>query len=387
MKILIVGAGFSGAVYARTLAEAGWRVDVIDKRSHIAGNAYDFVDQNGVRVHAYGPHLFHTKSQRVLDWISRFGTFVPYCHRVRALLPNGEFAPLPINLDTVNLVFGTTFNTAEEVEQHLARIAQPFLDPRNAAEYLYSKIGQELTDLFFRPYTKKMWALDLEDMSPAVVKRIPLRMDRTDTYFADGETQVMPQDGYTALFERIFDHPNVKVSLETSFDKSLLQDYTFCFNAMPIDEYFGCQLGELPYRSIRFHARTEAATPAPSWSVTNFTDMGPFTRETVWDALPHHRVVSTGQRTITKEEPCDYRDNAMERYYPVKTADGRFQALYEEYNRLAGQETKMSFIGRCGTYQYLDMDQVINQSLTGAERWLAANDPKFLTAEVDENIG
>jgi UDP-galactopyranose mutase len=380
MKILVVGAGFSGAVYARTLAEAGWMVDVIDKRPHIAGNAYDFVDENGVRVHAYGPHLFHTKSQRVLDWISRFGTLLPFSHRVRALLPNGKFAPLPINLDTVNLVFGSNFDTAEEVEQHLARIAQPIHDPGNAAAYLYSKIGVELTDLFFRPYTKKMWGLDLEDMSPAVVKRIPLRMDRTDTYFADGEIQVMPQNGYTALFASIFDHPNIKVSLNTAFDKSLLRDYTFCFNAMPIDEYFGCQFGELPYRSIRFHTRTEAAAPAPAWSVTNFTDMGPFTRETVWDTLPNHRVVETGQRTITKEEPCDYRDNGMERYYPVKTADGRFQVLYENYKNHADQETKMSFIGRCGTYQYLDMDQVINQSLVGAERWLATNNLEFSTA-------
>jgi UDP-galactopyranose mutase len=384
VKVLIVGAGFSGAVYARTLAEAGLFVDVIDKRHHIGGNAYDFVDQNGVRVHAYGPHLFHTKSRRILDWISRFGAFVPYCHRVRALLPNGQYAPMPINLDTVNIVSGSNFQTADEVDRYLSRVAQPISEPRNAAEYLYSKIGMELTDLFFRPYTKKMWALDLEDMASAVVKRIPLRTDRTDTYFSDDEIQVLPKNGYTELFRNILDHSSIRVKLDVAFDKAILKDYSHCFNSMPIDEYFGFKLGELPYRSIRFHTRTEASGSIPGWSVTNFTDMEKFTRETNWDALPHHRITDTDRRTITKEEPCDYRDNVMERYYPVKTADGRFQALYEKYRELGQNETKMSFIGRCGTYQYLDMDQVINQSLAGAERWLLDNELKPVPAHLNK---
>ncbi len=370
MTILIVGAGFSGAVYARTLADAGWDVTVIDKRPHIGGNAFDSVDHNGVRVHAYGPHLFHTKSRRVIDWISRFSAFVPYQHRVRALLPSGVLAPLPINLDTVNLVFGTAYETAEEVEAHLARVALPIAAPANAAEHLYANIGRELTDLFFRPYTKKMWGMDLEDMSAAVVQRIPLRKDRTDTYFADDEIQMMPKDGYAAIFEKILDHPGISVQLGVSFDKAMLADYEYCFNAMPIDEYFDFALGELPYRSIRFHARSEADAGAVDIPVVNFTDTGPYTRETYWDALPFHRVVETGQRTVTREEPCDYRDNNMERYYPVKTADGRFQAVYETYKTLAAAEAKVSFIGRCGTYQYLDMDQVINQSLAGVERWI-----------------
>jgi UDP-galactopyranose mutase len=370
VTILIVGAGFSGAVYARTLADAGWDVTVIDKRPHIGGNAFDSVDHNGVRVHAYGPHLFHTKSRRVIDWISRFSAFVPYQHRVRALLPSGVLAPLPINLDTVNLVFGTAYETAEEVEAHLARVALPIAAPANAAEHLYANIGRELTDLFFRPYTKKMWGMDLEDMSAAVVQRIPLRKDRTDTYFADDEIQMMPKDGYAAIFEKILDHPGISVQLGVSFDKAMLADYEYCFNAMPIDEYFDFALGELPYRSIRFHARSEADAGAVDIPVVNFTDTGPYTRETYWDALPFHRVVETGQRTVTREEPCDYRDNNMERYYPVKTADGRFQAVYETYKTLAAAEAKVSFIGRCGTYQYLDMDQVINQSLAGVERWI-----------------
>jgi UDP-galactopyranose mutase len=367
---LIVGAGFAGAVYARVLAEAGHHISVIEKRAHIGGNAFDQVDANGIRVHIYGPHLFHTKIRRVLDWISRFGDFVPYTHKVRALLPTGQLAPLPINLDTVNLVFGSQLKTAPEVEAHLARVALPIANPRNAAEYLYSKIGRDLTDLFFRPYTKKMWALDLEEMSTAVVKRVPLRFDRTDTYFADDDIQLLPRQGYTAFFERVFDHPNISLSLNTVFERNMQRDFNFTFNAMPIDEYFDFSFGELPYRSIRFHARSETRAGIQDWSVTNFTGTDPFTRETAWHVLPHHIARETGMRTITKEEPCDYRDNAHERYYPVKTADGRYQAIYETYRARAKDERELAFIGRCGTYQYLDMDQVINQSLTGAEMWL-----------------
>lgn len=369
-RILVVGAGFAGAVHAVELAQAGFAVRVIDKRPHIGGNAYDFVDDNGIRVHAYGPHLFHTKNMRVVEWLRRFGAFVPYTHKVRALLPGGEAVPLPINLDTVNAVFGTAYETAEEVRAHLARVSVPIPEPANAAEHLYAHIGQDLTDLFFRPYTKKMWALDLEEMSAAVVKRIPLRFDRTDTYFADDDLQMMPRDGYTRLFEAMFGHENITVDLNTPFEKRMAEGYDFCFNAMPIDEYFGFSLGELPYRSLRFHHETVEGVPAREWSVTNYTDTGRFTRETAWHVLPHHVARDTGRHTRTREEPCDYRDNDLERYYPVKTADGRYNALYEKYKALAASEPNMAFIGRCGTYQYLDMDQVINQSLMHVEKWL-----------------
>jgi UDP-galactopyranose mutase len=370
--VLIVGAGFAGAVHARKLAEAGYVVHVIDQRPHIAGNAYDYTDANGIRVHAYGPHLFHTKNRAVADWIRQFGVFVPYTHKVRARLASGQAVPLPINLDTVNAVFGTRYQSAEAVQAHLRSVSLPIANPANAAEHLYANIGRELTDLFFRPYTKKMWAMDLEEMSAAVVKRIPLRTDRKDTYFADEDIQMMPRDGYTKIFETIFDHPGITVSLNTNFEKVMQAGYAFCFNAMPIDEYFEFSLGELPYRSLRFHHRTEAGLPIQDWSITNFTDAGPITRETAWHIMPHHVTENTGRHTLTREEPCDYRDNNMERYYPVKTADGRYNQLYDQYRRLAGAEGRnIAFIGRCGTYQYLDMDQVINQSLMHVEKWLA----------------
>lgn len=372
-RILVVGAGFAGACYARTLAEKGYTVKVIDSRDHVGGNAFDFVDENGIRRHRYGPHLFHTSNARVVEWLSRFGAWVPYEHRVRAKLENGEFVPMPVNLETINRMFSKSFTTAEEVEAFLSSISEAIENPSNAAEHLYSKIGKELTDLFFRRYTKKMWDMDLEEMDASVVKRIPIRTDLEDRYFPNDQYQLMPRDGYTSIFNEIFAHENIEVSLSTNFDKSMEADFDHIFNSMPIDEYFDFSLGELPYRSIRFHHRTETSKVEFGWATTNYTDEGPRTRETYWHLLPEHLVEDTGRYTYTEEEPCDYRDNNMERYYPVKTADGRFDKIYAQYKTLADSKANMTFIGRCGTYQYLDMHQVINQSLMGAEHWLSLN--------------
>ncbi len=369
---LVVGAGFAGAVYARILAEGGHQVQVIDRRGHIAGNAYDFVDDNGVRVHRYGPHLFHTKNDDVVKWLSTFTDWEPYQHRVKAILPSGVRTPLPVNRRTINDVFGTQLSTSSEVEAFLKLQSENIAKPRNAAEYLYKNIGRTLTDLFFRPYTKKMWDLDLEDMSDSVVRRIPIRTDDEDRYFPDATFQLMPKDGYTRIFERIFSHPNIKVSLGVSFTKEMEVFYDHVFNSMAIDEYFDCRFGALPYRSIKFHSvalpNTKVQTDV---SVLNFTDDSRYTRETYWHLLPKHLVEHTGIVTKTIEEPCNYLENDMERYYPIKTADGRFQSLYLKYKDLSNKFLNITFIGRCGTYQYLDMDQVINQSLIGARKFRA----------------
>ncbi|HEY1414118.1 MAG TPA: FAD-dependent oxidoreductase [Rhodopila sp.] len=369
-KILIVGAGFAGAAYARSLAEAGYAVHVIDRRDHIGGNAADFVDANGVRVHRYGPHLFHTNATPVFEWLQRFGTWAPYLHRVRAVLPDGRFAPLPVNLDTINLVFGENLRSEGDAADFLRRVSVPIADPKNAGEHLRSRIGDVLTDLFFRPYTRKMWGLELEEMDASVVKRLPIRFDTNDQYFPGDRHQALPAEGYSRLFEAIFGHPNISVDLSVDYVPGMERGYDFCFNSMAIDEYFDYRLGDLPYRSLRFHQRTVTEWDDQPCSVRNYTDNGKFTREAWWHCLPNHLVAETGRRTITVEEPCDYRDNDNERYYPVKTADGRYQALYQDYRALAQKLPNMDFIGRCGTYQYLDMDQVINQSLLGVRRWI-----------------
>ena len=370
--ILVVGAGFAGAVHARELAEAGHAVTVIDARPHVAGNCFDAVDDCGVRVHRYGPHLFHTSNQAVVDWLSRFTDWLPYVHEVVARLPDDRLVPLPVNMDTVNAVFGTDCGTADQVEAALAAAALPRDPVLTAEDHLYSVIGPELTDLFFRPYTRKMWQMDLSEMAPEVVRRLRVRMDRDARYFPGDSFQALPKDGYTRLFERMLDHPGITVRLDTAFDHAMLADHSHCFNSMPIDAFFDFRFGALPYRSIRFHTDHVPRAAAQPHAVVNYTDAGPMTRETWWHVLPGHVVKDTGTVLRTIEEPCDDRDNGMERYYPVKTQDGRFDALYARYRDLAAARGDVTFIGRCGTYQYLDMHQVVNQSLQGVRKWLAA---------------
>lgn len=372
-SVLVVGAGFAGGCYARELAEAGHAVTVIDSRPHVGGNAFDEVSAEGVRVHRYGPHLFHTNMEEVVAWLRRFGELVPYEHRVEAVVPSGRVA-MPVNRSTINAVFGLSLRAEDEVTRFLASQGEAIASPANAGEYLRSRIGPVLTDLFFRPYTRKMWALDLEDMDAAVVKRIPLRSDDEDRYFPNDRFQYLVSDGYTALFERLLKHERIEVALNQPFEREMLADYDVCFNSMPIDVFFDNAFGPLPYRSIRFHHRAEPESYGAGYaSVTNFTDAGPFTRETDWARLPGHKVRDTGEKTVTLEEPCDYADNGYERYYPVKTSDGRFDAIYDKYRDLADRAGHCHFIGRCGTYKYLDMHQVINQSRMGAQKWLAQN--------------
>ena len=368
--ILVVGAGFAGACYARTLAEAGYAVTVIDSRPHIGGNAYDEIDQNGNRIHRYGPHLFHTNNEQVVSWIKRFGEWIPYEHRVDALLADGRLAPLPVNRTTINTVFDAALSNEHDVEAFLERLAVPCENPHNAAEYLYSKIGIELTDLFFRPYTKKMWLMDLEDVDISVVSRVLIRHDNEDRYFPNDKYQIMPKNGYTNIFDNIFNHSNIKVYLNQNFEKTMHNDYLHCFNSMPIDVYFDHVIGDLPYRSIKFHHKTQSSAAEWRCPVVNFTDTREFTRETAWYLLPNHRQSNGTGYSHTLEEPCDYKENGLERYYPVKTADMRYQKMYKKYAEMAENLPYINFIGRCGTYQYLDMHQVINQSLMGAEKWL-----------------
>ncbi|MGY2051405.1 FAD-dependent oxidoreductase [Methylobacterium sp. JK268] len=371
-SILVVGAGFAGAVAARVLAEAGHHVAVIDRRDHVAGNAFDEIDARGVRIHRYGPHLFHTSNERVVGWLSRFTDWTPYAHKVTALLPSGVHAPLPINRRTLEAVFGQPLDGPEAAQALLAAKAEDLgRAPANAEEYLRGRIGRDLTDLFFAPYTAKMWGLSLADMDAAVVKRIPLRFDDEDRYFPDDSFQALPTGGYTALVAAILDHPHITVTTGCAFAPEMTKQHAFSFLCSPIDEFYDFRFGPLPYRSIRFHheglARAEAAAPS---ATVNYTDRSPFTRSTTWHLLPGHDAAGGPEVTRTTEEPCDYRDNGFERYYPVKTADGRFDARYRDYRALADADDRLDFIGRCGTYQYLDMHQVVNQTLAVAGKWL-----------------
>lgn len=333
-KYLIVGAGFSGAVLARELAEAGATIDIIDGRNHVAGNAYDFTNDIGIRIHRYGPHLFHTNNKVVYDYLSRFTEWIPYEHSVVALR-HGKLVPFPPNSKT---------------EQWTG------LDRKG------------LIDAFYRPYTRKMWGVEMEELDPDIVNRVKFQDPHYETrYFPKDKFQALPKDGYTALVEKMLDHENIHVHLGVWFDTHFAVEgaYDHVFNSMPIDEYYDFRFGELPYRSIRFHTLDLAVPTLYGKPVVNFTHDGPHTRVTEWKKLPGHGS-NKYFTTLTFEEPCDYRDNSMERYYPVKDLKGENRALYEKYKAIPND--RVTFIGRTGLYAYLDMHQAINISLQMAKK-------------------
>jgi len=332
-RVLVVGAGFSGAVVARELAEHNYKVWVIDSRDHIAGNAYDYVNEHGIRVHKYGPHLFHTNNKEVFQYLSRFTEWVDYKHKVKAQLDDGRYVTLPVNRETKEIV------------------------------------GEEnVLDTFFRPYTKKMWGVELDELNPDIINRVPIRDDDNEYYFPNDEYQAMPKDGYTAMVERILAHENITVKLSTNYDKSLNLLFDHVFNSMPIDQYFDFKYGELPYRSIKFETVHLPVPKALPTATVNFTHDGPKTRVTEWKNIPCHgdnKYITT----LTFEEPCDYKDNNMERYYPIKDRDGKNRELYEKYK--SEQPENMTFIGRCGLYAYLDMHQAVNSALATVRKFLS----------------
>lgn len=335
-RVLVVGAGLTGAVIARELAEFGIRVDVIEARTHVGGNTFDFVNEYGIRVHRYGPHLFHTSNLAVVNWLSRFTAWTPYQHRVKALLADGRYVTLPVNAETSAIV------------------------------------GRDsVVDTFFRPYTRKMWGLEIEELDPEILSRVPIRDDMNELYFPNDSFQGLPADGYTAMFHRILDHELIDLHLDTRYVIGMESGYVHVFNSMPIDEFFGCRLGALPYRSIKFETVTLPMPSVLPTATVNFTHDGPHTRVTEWKKLPGHGV-NSDRSTLTFEAPCDFRDNDMERYYPVKDLKGDNRALYLQYRSLVPAE--MTFVGRCGLYAYLDMHQAVSHALVVTKEVLARRD-------------
>lgn len=334
MKILIVGAGLSGATIARVLADSGYQVNIIDRRNHVAGNAYDFINHIGIRVHKYGPHLFHTSDDKVVGFLSRFTEWNEYAHKVKAQLGNGKLVTLPVNRET-------------------AEIVGP----------------DKIIDVFFRPYTKKMWGIDLEDIDPEVYGRISIRDDLNDLYFPNDKFQALPVHGYASMVNSMLDHANIKISLNTEFDKNMEYDFDHVFNSMPIDEYFDFKIGQLPYRSIKFHHYDLPIPGILPVATVNFTHDNKFTRVTEWKKLPGHGE-NSAWTSVTVEEPCDFSENNYERYYPVKDVLGHNRQKYAQY--LSMTKKNMTFIGRCGLYAYLDMHQAVSSALSISNKFLLA---------------
>lgn len=356
---LIVGAGFAGSVIAERLAAGlGKRVLLIDRRTHIGGNAYDELDAAGVRVHRYGPHIFHTNAQRIVDYLSRFTEWRPYEHRVLAQVDE-HLLPIPINLTTLNGLFGLAM-TEQDAELFLAQRAEPVAVIRTSQDVVINQIGRGLYEKFFRGYTRKQWGLDPSQLDKSVTSRIPTRTNTDDRYFTD-TFQIMPLHGYTKMFERMLDHPLIDLLLGNDFatvrESLSYKHLIFCG---PIDEYFDHCFGKLPYRSLRFHHETLPQSQFQPVAVVNYPDeQVPYTRITEYKHL-------TGQvhphTSISYEYPCADGDP----YYPIPRPENA--ELYQRYRVLAEGTSGVTFLGRLGTYKYYNMDQVVGQALALYQR-------------------
>jgi UDP-galactopyranose mutase len=349
-------------VAERLASDGGRKVLIVDKRMHFGGNAYDRYDAAGILIHQYGPHIFHTNSREVFSYLSRFTEWRPYQHRVKACV-DGQLVPIPINLDTINQLYGTAFSSAE-AERFLAGLAEPRTPVRTAEDYVVSKIGRELYNKFFRNYTRKQWDLDPSELDATVTGRVPVRTNRDDRYFTD-TYQAMPATGYTRMFEKMLSHPNIKVLLNTDYRE--IEDVV-PFGAMvytgPIDEFFDYRFGQLPYRSLEFQFDTvdrPVFQPAP---VINYPNEHCYTRCTEFKYL-------TGQSHAKTTVVYEYPTASGEPFYPIPRPENT--ALYRKYEALAAGQSNVHFCGRLATYRYYNMDQVVAQALSLAERLLKQN--------------
>jgi UDP-galactopyranose mutase len=351
---LVVGAGFAGSVLAERLAsQRNEKVLIIDRRPHIGGNAYDHYDDAGVLVHRYGPHIFHTNSQAIFDHLSQFTEWRPYEHRVRAAV-DGQLLPIPINLDTVNRLYGLSLTSAE-LDGFFAARAEAVAEIRTSEDVVVSKVGRDLYEKFFRFYTLKQWGVEPSQLDKSVTARLPVRTDRDDRYFTD-TFQFMPAHGYTRMFERMLDHPNITVMLGADFRQIRREvSYRRLVYTGPIDEYFDHRFGRLPYRSLRFrHVSLEKEWHQPV-AVVNYPQTEDYTRVTEYKHLTGQTHPKT---SITYEYPSDEGDP----YYPVPRPENA--ALYKRYEQLALATPNVWFAGRLATYRYYNMDQVVGQALS-----------------------
>jgi UDP-galactopyranose mutase len=354
---LIVGAGFCGSTLAERLARSGKHVLLIDRRQHIGGNAYDHYNDDGLLVHRYGPHIFHTNSKDVFDYLSLFTPWRPYEHRVRASV-NGQLVPIPINLDTINALYGTHL-TSFEVEAFLAARAESRPSITTSEDVIISKVGRELYELFFKHYTRKQWGLDPSELDAQVIARIPVRTNRDDRYFSD-TYQAMPRDGYTRMFQRMLDHPRIKVMLNTDYaEVEGVIPYRELIYTGPIDEFFEYRFGRLPYRSLRFEHVTVDEAQAQPVAVLNYPNQHLYTRVTEFKHL-------TGQIHPRSSLVFEYPTDEGDPYYPIPTSHNA--ELYKRYQALGRSTPGVHFAGRLGTYKYYNMDQVTAQALTLARK-------------------
>ena len=350
---LIVGAGFAGCVLAERLAsQRDKKVLLIDKRNHIGGNAYDSVNEVGIRIHHYGPHLFHTNDEHIVKYLSHFTDWHPYEHRVMSNI-NGVLVPMPINRNTVNQLFGYQFKTDEEVREYFEHEKEVVPSIRNSEDVVVSKVGRKLYNLLYKGYTTKHWGIDPSQLAPSVCARLPVRTNADDRYF-DDRFQMMPLQGYSAMFSKMTAHKNITVSLRTEFKEITSKTFDRLIFTGPIDEYFDFSFGRLPYRSLRFEFETHDKEFYQSVSQVNFPNNFEYTRIT---EFKHITGQMNDKTTIAKE----YSLSEGEPYYPIPNDANSM--IYTKYAKEAEKLSTVHFAGRLATYRYYNMDQVIAQSL------------------------
>jgi UDP-galactopyranose mutase len=363
---LIVGAGFAGAVMAERLAtQQNSRVLLVDKRRHIGGNTYDAYNSDGILVHHYGPHIFHTNSREVFEYLGQFTSWRPYEHRVLASV-DGILVPIPINLNTVNALYGLNLN-ADELQGFLDAKATKVPRVVTSEDAVVSKVGKELYEKFFKGYTKKQWGLDPSQLDASVAARIPTRCNRDNRYFSD-TYQAMPLHGYTRLFENMLDHPNIKVMLNTDY-KDIVDEFPFeqMIYTGPIDYYFDYCFGPLPYRSIEFKFETHDCEYLQATGTVNYPNEHLYTRSTEFKYL-------TGQKHNKTTVVYEYPKSEGDPYYPVPRPENA--ELYRKYKALADTTSNTCFTGRLATYKYYNMDQVVAQSLSLAAKIISGRSLK-----------
>ena len=356
---LVVGAGFAGAVMAERLArDAGKRVLVIDRREHIAGNAFDHEDAAGILIHRYGPHIFHTNSQEVFDYLSGFTDWRPYEHRVLAQA-RGQLVPIPINRTTLNSLYGLALDSDEAAERFYENAAEPIETIRTSEDVVVAQVGRDLYETFFRGYTRKQWGLDPSELDKSVTARVPARTNTDDRYFTD-RFQAMPDEGYTAMFRRMLDHENITVALGVDFADVGRDGFEGIVYTGPIDEFYGHRFGKLPYRSLRFDHRTLDRAQFQETATVNYPG-----EEVPWTRITEYKHL-TGQRSEKTSITYEYSSATGDPFYPVPRAEN--QELYKRYQALALAEPGVHFVGRLATYRYYNMDQVVGQALATYRR-------------------
>jgi UDP-galactopyranose mutase len=351
---LIVGAGFAGSTLAERLARGlDKRVLLVDKRMHIAGNAYDCYDHAGILIHKYGPHIFHTNSRNVFDHLSHFTKWRAYQHRVIASV-DGQFFPIPINLDTLNQFYGLHL-TSMEMEGFLASVAEPRSPICTSEDVVVSRVGRELYEKFFRNYTRKQWGLDPSELDACVTARVPTRTNRDHRYFTDAY-QAMPLHGFTRMFENMLDHPNIQIMLNTDYrDIQNHIPYKQMIYTGPIDEFFDYRFGKLPYRSLEFQFETHDVPVFQAGPVINYPNDYAYTRCSEFKYF-------TGQVHPKTTIVYEYAQAEGDPYYPVPRQENI--ELYHSYQGLAAEAPGVIFAGRLATYKYYNMDQVVAQALS-----------------------